>query len=103
MRRAITPLERHSLTLQFLATGRSYEDLKFSAVISPQALGVIIPETCAAIHEAQKKGCLKVRNNLNFLTMAYKYLKHHATTSDAKHINRDTIFVYFVSVSYNGR
>ena len=42
MRRAISPHERLSVTLRFLATGRSYEDLKFSAAISPQALGVII-------------------------------------------------------------
>ena len=55
MRRAITPRERLSVTLRFLARGRSYEDLKFSAAISPQALGVIIPETCAAIYEVQKK------------------------------------------------
>jgi len=60
MRRALTPHERLSVTLQFLATGRSYEDLKFSAAISPQALGVIIPETCAAIYEVLKKVCLKV-------------------------------------------
>jgi hypothetical protein len=49
------------VTLQFLATGRSYEDLKFSAAISPQALGVIIPETRAAIYEVLKKDYLKVR------------------------------------------
>jgi len=55
MRRAITPRERLSVTLRFLATGRSYEDLKFSAAISPQALGVIIPETCVL-----KKDYLKV-------------------------------------------
>ena len=36
--RAITPHERLSVTLRFLATGRSNEDLKFSAAISPQAL-----------------------------------------------------------------
>ena len=52
--------ERLSVTLRFLATGRSYEDLKFSAAISPQALGVIIPETCAAIYEVLKKDYLKV-------------------------------------------
>ena len=60
MRRAITPHERLSVTLRFLATGRSYEDLKFSAAISPQALGVIIPETCAAVYEVLKKDYLKV-------------------------------------------
>jgi hypothetical protein len=43
MRRAVTPHERLSVNLRFLATGRSYNDLKFSAAISPPALGVIIP------------------------------------------------------------
>jgi hypothetical protein len=51
MRRAVTPHERLSVTLRFLASGRNYEGLKFSAAISPQALGVIIPETCRAIYE----------------------------------------------------
>ena len=60
MRRAITPHERLSVTLRFLATGRSYEDLKFSAAISAQSLGVIIPETCAAIYKVLKKKYLKV-------------------------------------------
>ena len=49
MRQAITPHERLTTTLRCLATGRSYEDLKFSVAISPQALGHIIPETCTAI------------------------------------------------------
>ncbi|VEN60267.1 unnamed protein product [Callosobruchus maculatus] len=45
MKRSISPHERLAATLRFLATGRSYEDLKFSVAISPQALGQIIPET----------------------------------------------------------
>ncbi|XP_068102756.1 putative nuclease HARBI1 [Hyperolius riggenbachi] len=49
MRTAITAEQRLSVTLRYLATGRSYADLKFTAAISPQALGRIIPETCAAI------------------------------------------------------
>jgi hypothetical protein len=60
MRRAITPHERFSVTLRFLATQISYEDLKFSAAISPQALRVIIPETYAAIYDVLKKDYLKV-------------------------------------------
>jgi len=60
MRRAITPHERLLVTLRFLATGRSYEDLKFSVSISTEALGVIIPETCAVIYEVLKKDYLKV-------------------------------------------
>ncbi|CAH1956864.1 unnamed protein product [Acanthoscelides obtectus] len=35
------------------------EDLKFSAVISPQALGRIIPDTCQCIYKALKKKYLK--------------------------------------------
>ncbi|XP_050310641.1 putative nuclease HARBI1 [Anthonomus grandis grandis] len=49
MRKFISPHERLSATLRFLATGRSFEDLKYTALISPQALGKIIPETCKAI------------------------------------------------------
>ena len=90
MRRAITSHERLSVTLRFLATGRSYEDLKFSAAISPQALGVIIPETCTAIYEVLKK---LSQSQLNFLTMTYKYLKQHTTTSDAK--KKQLLFISF--------
>lgn len=60
MRRAISPHERLTATLRFLATGRSYEDLKFTTIISPQALGVIIPETCDAIYRVLRKNYLKV-------------------------------------------
>ncbi|VEN44318.1 unnamed protein product [Callosobruchus maculatus] len=45
MRQSISPHERLTATLRFLATGRSYEDLEFSVAISPQALGQVIPET----------------------------------------------------------
>lgn len=49
LREAITPHERLSATLRYLAIGRKYEDLKFSVIISPQALSAIIPEVCAVI------------------------------------------------------
>lgn len=61
MRNAISPHERLTATLRFLATGRSLEDLKYSTVISPQALGKIIPETCEAIYQVLQKDHLKVR------------------------------------------
>lgn len=61
MRKAISAEERLIATLRFLATGRSFEDLKFSTLISPQALGVIIPETCKMIYKGLKKEYLKVR------------------------------------------
>lgn len=60
MRKSISPHERLSGTLRFLATGRSYEDLKYTSVISPQALGKIIPETCDALYRVLRREYLKV-------------------------------------------
>lgn len=60
MRKAISPHERLTATLRFLATGRSYKDLEFSTIISKQALSNIIPETCKAIYKALKMDFLKV-------------------------------------------
>ena len=51
LRKSITAESRLEATLRFLATGRSYEDLKYSTAISAQALGYIIPETCRTIYE----------------------------------------------------
>lgn len=63
LRQAISAEERLLVTLRYLATGRSMEDLKFSAMISPQALGKIIPETCKYIYLVLKQEYLKVRSN----------------------------------------
>nr|CAI5861774.1 unnamed protein product [Callosobruchus analis] len=60
MRQSIPADERLIATLRFLATGRSYEDLKFSTGISAQALGRIIPETCKALYEVLHKDYLKM-------------------------------------------
>jgi hypothetical protein len=38
MRRAISTEDRLTATSRFLVTGRSFEGLKFTALISPQAL-----------------------------------------------------------------
>jgi hypothetical protein len=55
MRQAITPHERLKTTLRFLTTGISYKDLKFSTIMSPHALGIIIPETCRAVYKVLKE------------------------------------------------
>ncbi|KAK3758863.1 hypothetical protein RRG08_022207 [Elysia crispata] len=52
MREAISPHQRLTATLRFLATGANYQDLKFSACISAPSLCQIIPETCSAIYDA---------------------------------------------------
>jgi hypothetical protein len=60
MRTLIPAEEELEATLQFLATGRTCEDSKFLAVISVQALGYIIPETCRVIYELLRREYLKV-------------------------------------------
>ncbi|XP_072275288.1 uncharacterized protein [Pyxicephalus adspersus] len=59
MRKSITPEQRLIATLRYLATGRSLQDMKFSTGISPQAMGHIIPETCAAIIDCLKDEYMK--------------------------------------------
>ncbi|XP_073533020.1 uncharacterized protein [Phyllobates terribilis] len=49
MRAAIPADEILAVTLRFLATGRSLQDLHFSSAISRPMLSVLIPETCDAI------------------------------------------------------
>ena len=41
--------ERLALTLRFLATGRAFEDMKFSVTISPSAISQDVIETCEAL------------------------------------------------------
>lgn len=69
MREAITPEERLTATLRFLATGRSYEDLKCSVGIIAQALGYIA-ETCSVIFNTLKRDYyMKVRKYISSLSM----------------------------------
>lgn len=49
MRAAITQSERLSVTLRFLATGNSFEDLKFSSYMAPNFISKIVIETCEAL------------------------------------------------------
>lgn len=68
MRESISPEERLIATLRYLATGQSYESLKFSTGIAPQTLGYIIPETCMAI-------CRNLRNYMQVsIFLNYLYL-----------------------------
>lgn len=60
MRQSISPHERLTVTLRYIATGRSYTDLQYSSIISKQALSVIIPETCEAIFNVLKEEYMKV-------------------------------------------
>lgn len=97
LRNAITPHERLTATLRFLATGRSYECLKFSTIISPQALSAIIPETCEAIYKVLHKDYLKVRNKKTHVLFIYFLFKSSCEILSSNYkfqllfnVNRDT-------------
>ena len=45
MRDSLSVEERLELTLRFLATGRAFEDMKFSVTISPSAISQAVIET----------------------------------------------------------
>ena len=60
MRECVSAEQCLVATLRFLATGRSFEDLKFSCKISPQLLGKVIPETCRAINQVLQSKYMKV-------------------------------------------
>ncbi|XP_040203872.1 putative nuclease HARBI1 [Rana temporaria] len=63
MRTAIPAEQRLIATLRYLATGRSLQDLKSTTGISPQALGLIIPETCSAIIQVLQKDYIPFPSN----------------------------------------
>jgi len=49
MRNCLSVEERLSVTLRYLASGRNFEDLKFSAVMSPSSISSSILETCEVL------------------------------------------------------
>ncbi len=49
LRKAISAKERFMVTLRFLASGESYDDLQYVARISPQAISKIVIDVCQAI------------------------------------------------------
>ena len=49
MRDSLSVEGRLALTLRFLATGRAFEDMKFSVTISPSAISQAVIETCEVL------------------------------------------------------
>ena len=62
MREAISPKQRLFATLRFLASGLTFENLKFETAIAAQTLGRIIIETCEAVTRVLKN-YIQVRRN----------------------------------------
>ncbi|XP_067647650.1 putative nuclease HARBI1 [Eurosta solidaginis] len=92
MRKAIPARHRLTLTLRFLASGNSFEDLKFLTAISPQAIGKIVSETCDAIIE-ELKDYIKLPTNENEWKMEANAFNqrwnfpHCIGAIDGKHVN----------------
>ncbi|CAI6364020.1 unnamed protein product [Macrosiphum euphorbiae] len=64
MHESISPEERLVAILRFLATGRSYKDLKLSMRISAPSLSHIIPKTCLTIYESLRAEYMKLKQNI---------------------------------------
>lgn len=81
MRPSISPSERLSITLRYLASGNSFEDLKFLTARSPQAIGKLVIDTCEAIILCLKRQqtikVSKVVNNLKTCTVCETLLLYH--------------------------
>lgn len=75
LRESVSAEERLIVTLRYLATGRSYEDLKFSAAMSPQLLSSVIPETCTAIYQCLKQYIKVRKNKLYYFNNLFKVYK----------------------------
>lgn len=62
LRKSISPDEKLSATLRFLATGESYQSMEYHTRLSKSFLCYAVPEVCAAVYDALKDEYLKVRN-----------------------------------------
>ncbi|XP_071953022.1 uncharacterized protein [Antedon mediterranea] len=60
MRKAISPEERLALTLRFLTSGNTYQDMECLYRVPRSTLSKLIPETCKAIYDVLKEDYLKV-------------------------------------------
>ena len=81
MREAIPVTQRLSTTLRYLASGNTFEDLKFLTAMSPQSIANIVMETCTALIKCLKE-YIKVSNDifnfksfyLNFQNYRHRYM-----------------------------
>ncbi|XP_068213299.1 uncharacterized protein [Palaemon carinicauda] len=90
----ITVHQKLSTTLRFLATGQSYEDLKFLTRIAPQTIGQFILPTCNAIISVlNKKKIIKTpttKDEWKELSTSFERkwnFPHCIGAVDGKHVN----------------
>ena len=76
LRKSISAQERLAVTLRFLASGESFEDLKFLARISPHSISKIVMEVCAALIKTlshQMKVCKMIEYVILLCTFNVEY------------------------------
>ena len=67
-------LQLLSITLRYLATGNTFEDLKFTSAVSPQSTGIIVMETCKALIHTNHLIIISIRKSLSiYLRSRYSY------------------------------
>nr|XP_036216170.1 protein ANTAGONIST OF LIKE HETEROCHROMATIN PROTEIN 1-like [Bactrocera oleae] len=92
MRDAISPDERLSVTLRYLATGESYESLKFQSYISTASLSNIIIKTYETLIKVLKDLILLPKREEEWKTIASKFYElwnfpNCLGAVDGKHVN----------------
>lgn len=60
MRQAITPGERLSITLRYLATGESFSSMEYLFRISRHSIGRIVIDTCKALYQSLQPEFMKL-------------------------------------------
>lgn len=74
MREAISPAERLSVTLRYLATGETFSSLSYSFRISRHAISEIVIDTCKAIYTVMKSTFMSVPSTeQEWLTIAKRF------------------------------
>ena len=68
------PKLNFAITIRFLATGNSHQDLSCTYRVHKTTIGKFIPEVCTALYNALKEDYFKVYFVSYFLATIYRYL-----------------------------
>ena len=108
MRPSIKPAERLSVTLRYLATGKTFKSLKYSFRISPTLISSIITECCEGLYDTLRSEYLKtpttedewlaIAKALNFAIISSKEFQQLCTNSLVSYYQAIVPIVTFVSV-----
>lgn len=93
MRQAISPSDRLSVTLQYLETGNTFQDLSYSVRIAPKTISKIVRSTLAAIIKVLEAKVMTIPTTAEkWSLVGHKFemlwnFPHCVGSLDEKHIN----------------